>query len=63
MTEEKKQMPDNVIFVGQKFFMNYVQAVQMIFREQKEVIISARGKFISRAVDIEEVITILQRNL
>jgi DNA-binding protein len=48
---------DNSIFVGQKPFMNYVTSVVMQFttKNAKEVIIKARGKFISRAVDVAEV--------
>src|SRR3989344_2999266 len=48
---------DNIIFVGIKPFMNYVTGVVMQFKNkgQKEVIVSARGKFISKAVDITEV--------
>ena len=50
---------DNCIFVGGKPFMNYVTGIVMQFttKEAKEVIIKARGKFISRAVDISEVTT------
>ena len=49
---------DNTIFIGIKPFMNYVRAVTMQFKDynQKEVIICARGKFISRAVVVAEVI-------
>jgi|TARA_Y100000310_G_scaffold130751_1_gene129864 DNA-binding protein len=49
---------DNVVFIGSKPFMNYVTSVAMQFttKEQKEVTVKARGKFISRAVDIAEVI-------
>jgi len=48
---------DNTIFVGIKPFMNYVTGVVMQFQNkgQDEVIISARGKFISKAVDVSEV--------
>jgi len=48
---------DNVIFVGVKPFMNYVTGVVMQFqnKSQDEVIVSARGKFISKAVDVVEV--------
>ncbi len=48
---------DNSIFIGGKPFMNYVTGVVMQFttKEAKEVIIKARGKFISRAVDVAEV--------
>jgi len=57
MTEEKKD--DNIVFIGEKPFMNYVRGVAIQFKEeaQKQVIIKARGKFISRAVDVAEVVT------
>ena len=50
---------DNNIFIGQKPFMNYVTSVVMQFttKNAPEVIIKARGKFISRAVDVAEVAT------
>jgi len=48
---------DNNIFVGGKPFMNYVTGVVMQFttKNADEVIVKARGKFISRAVDVAEV--------
>jgi len=48
---------DNSVFIGTKPFMNYVTAVVMQFTTKgaDEVIIKARGKFISRAVDVAEV--------
>ena len=48
---------DNIIFIGIKPFMNYVTGVVMQFKTkgQEEVIVSARGKFISKAVDVVEV--------
>ena len=48
---------DNSVFVGNKPFMNYVTAVVMQFTTKgtPEVIVKARGKFISRAVDVAEV--------
>ncbi|MEM2121343.1 MAG: DNA-binding protein Alba [Candidatus Woesearchaeota archaeon] len=48
---------DNSIFVGNKPFMNYVTAVVMQFTTKNvpEVTVKARGKFISRAVDVAEV--------
>ncbi len=51
--------PDNSIFVGSKPFMNYVTGVVMQFttKNADEVIVKARGKFISRAVDVVEVTT------
>ena len=57
ISEEPKQGEDNIIFVGIKPFMNYVTGVVMQFQNkgQNEVIVSARGKFISKAVDVVEV--------
>ena len=54
----QKKTEDTVIFVGSKPFMNYVTGVIMQFTTQNapEVTISARGKFISKAVDIAEVV-------
>jgi len=60
MTEEKQKVDEkNTIFVGARPFMNYVTGVVMQFTTQGagEVKIKARGKFISRAVDIVEVAT------
>ena len=53
MTEEQ----DNSIYIGNKPFMNYVTGVVMQFTTKgaNEVIVKARGKFISRAVDVSEV--------
>ncbi|UCD20908.1 MAG: DNA-binding protein Alba [archaeon] len=50
---------ENTIFIGGKPFMNYVTGVVMQFTTKgaKEVTIKARGKFISRAVDVAEVAT------
>lgn len=57
MPEKTEKAKDNNIFVGGKPFMNYVTGVVMQFttKEADEVIIKARGKFISRAVDVAEV--------
>lgn len=48
---------DNTIFVGTKPFMNYVTGIVMQFttKEADEVLLKARGKFISKAVDVAEV--------
>ena len=47
---------DNTIYIGEKPFMNYVTGVVTQFKtkNQTEVIVKARGKFISRAVDVTE---------
>ena len=52
-----QKMSDNNIFIGNKPFMNYVTGVVMQFtaKNAEDVIIKARGKFISRAVDVAEV--------
>lgn len=53
MTENK----DSVVFIGKKPFMNYVTGVVMQFNSGvKEVTVKARGKYISRAVDVAEVV-------
>lgn len=48
---------EHTIFIGSKPFMNYVTGVVMQFTTQNasEVAIKARGKFISRCVDVAEV--------
>ena len=48
---------DNCIFISSKPFMNYVTGVVMQFttKNAETVIVKARGKFISRAVDVAEV--------
>jgi DNA-binding protein Alba len=64
MAEEKKaggkakvRADDNVVFVGKKPTMSYVLAVITQFSEgAKEVHIKARGRSISRAVDVVEVV-------
>lgn len=50
---------ENSVFIGGKPFMNYVTGVVMQFttKNADQVTIKARGKFISRAVDIAEVAT------
>lgn len=52
---ENKQ--SNIIFVGNKPLMNYVTGIVMQFTKKnaETVVIKARGKFISKAVDIAEV--------
>lgn len=56
-TEKKDNSDENIVFIGQKPFMNYVTAVVTQFQTkgENEVIVKARGKFISRAVDVAEV--------
>ena len=48
---------DNVVFVGNKPVMNYVMAVITQFNNSMdEVKIKARGRSISRAVDVAEIV-------
>lgn len=48
-------MADNVVYVGNKAPMNYVLAVITLFNEgNKNVILKARGRAISTAVDVCE---------
>lgn len=60
MAEEQEtsaRSEDNTIFVGRKPSMAYVLGVIMQFSDgQKEVYIKARGKAISRAVDVAEIV-------
>mgnify|MGYP001474709051 CR=1 FL=1 len=55
MTPEKT---DNSFFIGEKPLMNYVTAAVMHFtsRNAPEIVLKARGKFMSRAIDISQVI-------
>ena len=62
MSEQEEQKPkqklqDNLIFVGSKPFMNYINAAQYQLKENDTIEICARGKSISKAVDIAEVLT------
>jgi|ETNmetMinimDraft_5_1059913.scaffolds.fasta_scaffold67233_2 DNA-binding protein len=49
---------ERIVFVGGKPFMNYVTAVVMQFTTNgaDSVVIRSRGKFISRAVDVAEMV-------
>ena len=56
--KETKKEDKNIIFIGSKPFPNYVTGTVMQFtsKNNTEVIIKARGKFISKAVDVAEVV-------
>ncbi len=58
VTEHREQRADdNVVFVGRKPSMAYVLAVITQFSDgRREVNIKARGKSISRAVDVAEIV-------
>ena len=53
--ESRSSQNDNVVFVGSKPLINYVKSISIQLNNSTEVIIKARGKFISKAVDIAEV--------
>lgn len=50
---------ENIVYIGKKPFMNYVTAVMMQFKEGSadEVLIRARGKTITKAIDVGLVVT------
>ena len=55
-TKEKNRSDENVVYVGQKPPMNYVLAVVTQFNSgSDEVILKARGRSISTAVDAAEI--------
>jgi DNA-binding protein len=57
MAENQEAQEDNIIFVGRKPSMAYVLGVMTQFSDgKKEVLIKARGKAISRAVDVAEIV-------
>lgn len=49
---------DHTVFIGNKPFMNYVTGVVMQFTTQgaDQVVIKSRGKFITKGVDVAEVV-------
>jgi DNA-binding protein len=53
---KKRRTDENVIYVGSKPPMSYVLAVVTQFSSSDEVIIKARGRAISRAVDTAEIV-------
>lgn len=54
MSDKKK---DNIVFIGQKTAMNYVMACLTVIQTGfKEITLKARGKAISRAVDVAEIL-------
>jgi len=56
MTEEREKK-DNIVFIGQKTAMNYVMACLTVIQAGfKDIALKARGKAISRAVDVAEIL-------
>jgi len=53
----RERIKDNVVFIGKKPTMSYVLAVMTQFGEgQTEVHLKARGRAISTAVDVSEIV-------
>ena len=53
---ERRRFPENVILVGAKGTMNYVLATVLQFNKgSSDVSIKARGRAISKAVDVAEI--------
>jgi DNA-binding protein len=54
---KRARSDENVVYIGKKGVMSYVLAVVTQFNQgAKEVAIKARGKAISRAVDVAEIV-------
>ena len=57
MADKKSDKPDNTVYIGKKPTMNYVLAVATQFNSGlAEITIKARGKSISKAVDVAEIV-------
>jgi len=56
-TQEKSSVPRDVILIGKKPIMSYAMAALMQLAESGEITIKARGRAISRAVDVAEVVS------
>ncbi|MCX8182446.1 MAG: DNA/RNA-binding protein AlbA [Candidatus Methanomethyliaceae archaeon] len=54
---EKPTMPKDVILVGKKPVMSYAMAALMQLTNSGTITIKARGRAISRAVDVAEVVS------
>ena len=58
-TTKKKQgnkSDDNAVFIGKRPTMNYVMAVMMVLNNGTNCVVKARGKSISHAVDVCEIL-------
>ena len=55
--KEKRKMNDNVIYIGKKGVMNYVMAaITQLNKGEKEVHVKARGRSISKSVDVVQLL-------
>ena len=53
---KKEVGQENSVFVGRRPTMNYVMAVMMILNKGEDCIVKARGRAISHAVDVCEIL-------
>lgn len=51
-----EKLPDNVLLIGQKDFMQYMGSIELLIRSQKKpkIILKARGQNIKKAIDLVE---------
>ena len=54
--KEREAGQENAVFVGRRPTMNYVMAVMMILNKGEDCTVKARGRAISHAVDICEIL-------
>jgi len=54
--KEREPGQENAVFVGRRPTMNYVMAVMMILNKGEDCTVKARGRAISHAVDICEIL-------
>ena len=52
----KKNKDDTSVYIGRRPTNNYVLAAMMLLNDGKECVIKARGRAISHAVDVAEVL-------
>lgn len=54
--KKTKKYDDNSVYIGKRPTMNYVMAVMVILNRGTDCIIKARGRAISHAVDVAEIL-------
>lgn len=53
--EEREKLPENVLTIGQKPFIKYIIALNsMLLKNIPEIHVRARGRQVSRAIDLVE---------
>jgi DNA-binding protein len=56
MSDEASEKDNNAVYVGRRPTMNYVMAAMVILNRNVNCVIKARGKAISHAVDVGEIL-------